>query len=181
MVRNHHARYFLKLAERAEPELLSHDSTHWLTRATQGHFAFAVRLLGVADALCERVGSRWPAYQQERIAHALADLRQRLSEGAYLDAWAGGRAVADGDVLTLACQTHEAAEALSTPSLLTRREREVATLIARGLTDRAIGQTLVITERTASAHVENILRKLGMTARAQIAAWAVGSGLAAAP
>jgi predicted ATPase/DNA-binding CsgD family transcriptional regulator/transcriptional regulator with XRE-family HTH domain len=56
---------------------------------------------------------------------------------------------------------------------LTRREREIAVLIARGLTNRAIAEQLVIAERTADTHVSNILDKLGLATRAQIAAWAV--------
>ncbi|HEV2237680.1 MAG TPA: helix-turn-helix transcriptional regulator, partial [Ktedonobacterales bacterium] len=60
---------------------------------------------------------------------------------------------------------------------LTAREREVAALIARGATSRAIAQALVIGERTAEAHVSHILAKLAFNSRAQIAAWAVEQGL----
>jgi DNA-binding CsgD family transcriptional regulator/tetratricopeptide (TPR) repeat protein len=56
---------------------------------------------------------------------------------------------------------------------LTPREREVSLLVARGLTNRAIGDTLVITEGTANLHVKHILGKLGFASRAQIAAWVV--------
>jgi DNA-binding NarL/FixJ family response regulator len=62
---------------------------------------------------------------------------------------------------------------------LTAREREVATLIARGATSRAIAQALVIGERTAETHVGHILAKLAFSSRAQIAAWAVEHGLTA--
>jgi DNA-binding NarL/FixJ family response regulator len=64
-------------------------------------------------------------------------------------------------------------------TLLTRRELEVAALIAQGLTNRDIAQELVISERTADTHVGNILSKLRLTSRAQIAAWVVDHGLAA--
>ncbi|MFD9666246.1 ATP-binding protein [Rhodococcus sp. NPDC059968] len=56
---------------------------------------------------------------------------------------------------------------------LTRREREVSELVARGLTNRSIADQLVISLRTAQGHVEHILAKLGYTSRAQIAAWVV--------
>ena len=56
---------------------------------------------------------------------------------------------------------------------LTSRQREVATLIARGLTNRQIATELVITEGTVALHVKHILRSLGFTCRAQIAAWVV--------
>jgi DNA-binding NarL/FixJ family response regulator len=60
---------------------------------------------------------------------------------------------------------------------LTAREREVAALIAQGLSNRALAEALVVSERTIAKHVENILSKLGFASRAQIAAWAVEKGL----
>ncbi|WP_241962332.1 response regulator transcription factor [Rhodococcus opacus] len=57
---------------------------------------------------------------------------------------------------------------------LTRRERQVAGLVAEGLTNKAIAAQLVISQRTAQGHVEHILAKLGFTSRAQIAVWVVG-------
>jgi DNA-binding CsgD family transcriptional regulator len=60
---------------------------------------------------------------------------------------------------------------------LTAREREVAALVAQGKTSRDIADLLVISERTAEAHVGNILGKLGFSSRAQIAAWAVETKL----
>jgi non-specific serine/threonine protein kinase len=63
-------------------------------------------------------------------------------------------------------------------SRLTRRERQVALCVARGLTNRQIADELVITTSTSERHVANILNKLGMRSRAQIAAWAAGQGLA---
>ncbi|HEY7832577.1 MAG TPA: AAA family ATPase [Ktedonobacterales bacterium] len=60
---------------------------------------------------------------------------------------------------------------------LTAREREVARLVAQGRSNRAIAETLVVGERTVESHVGNILGKLGFTSRAQIAAWAVETGL----
>ena len=59
---------------------------------------------------------------------------------------------------------------------LTKRERQVAELVARGLTDRQIATALLISVRTAEGHVEHILTKLGFTSRAQIAAWVARPG-----
>jgi DNA-binding NarL/FixJ family response regulator len=57
------------------------------------------------------------------------------------------------------------------PDPLTRRERKVATLIGWGLTNRQIALELSVSERTVENHVGKILKKLGFSSRAQIAAW----------
>lgn len=56
-------------------------------------------------------------------------------------------------------------------SALTRREKEVATLVARGLTNRQIASELVLSERTVDHHVSNILKKLKLSSRARVASW----------
>jgi DNA-binding NarL/FixJ family response regulator len=56
---------------------------------------------------------------------------------------------------------------------LTPREREVAQLVAHGLTNRQIGDKLVISAATAERHVVNIFNKLGFHSRSQVAAWVV--------
>jgi non-specific serine/threonine protein kinase len=60
---------------------------------------------------------------------------------------------------------------------LTRRERDVVGLLARGFTNRQISSALVVTEGTAENYVQRILGKLGFNNRAQVAAWAVENGL----
>jgi DNA-binding CsgD family transcriptional regulator len=60
---------------------------------------------------------------------------------------------------------------------LTRRERDVAALVAAGRTNREIGEALFMGERTAATHVGNILAKLDLKTRSQIAAWAQEHGL----
>ena len=53
---------------------------------------------------------------------------------------------------------------------LTAREAEVLALVAAGRTNRQIGEALYVAEKTASVHVTNILRKLGVTSRVDAAA-----------
>jgi DNA-binding NarL/FixJ family response regulator len=56
-------------------------------------------------------------------------------------------------------------------SPLSRREQQVAQLVARGLTNRQIADELFVSERTAENHVQHILAKLGVSNRTQIATW----------
>jgi DNA-binding CsgD family transcriptional regulator len=58
------------------------------------------------------------------------------------------------------------------PAALSRREREVAVLVARGLSNRQIADDLSIAPATAERHVTNILNKMGFHSRVQVAAWA---------
>ncbi len=60
---------------------------------------------------------------------------------------------------------------------LSHREREVATLVALGLSNRQMAEEMVIAESTVERHVANILNKLGYHSRTQIATWAVEHGL----
>jgi DNA-binding NarL/FixJ family response regulator len=68
-------------------------------------------------------------------------------------------------------------EQITGTSPLTRRQREVAVLIARGYSNKQIADELVLTTGTASNHVAQILRRLGCRSRAQVATWAVQNGL----
>jgi DNA-binding CsgD family transcriptional regulator/sugar lactone lactonase YvrE len=67
------------------------------------------------------------------------------------------------------------------PPKLSRRESEVAKLVAEGMTSREIGEKLFISERTAEGHVEQIRNKLGFRTRAQIAAWVAAGASTGSP
>ncbi len=60
---------------------------------------------------------------------------------------------------------------------LTRRQREIAVLIAEGLTNAEIAQRLGLVEGTVANHVERVLRKLGLRTRTQVGVWATQHGL----
>ena len=147
----------------------------------------AVRLSGAAEATQQSVGlALWPAVQIQRD-QALAVARATLGEEVFARAWSEGLqmtieqaidealTIPGSDVGGVTEPSRSSADTSASP--LTPREREVAVLVARGLTNRQIADELVIGERTAEAHVGNILGKLGFTSRAQIAAWVVGQGL----
>jgi DNA-binding CsgD family transcriptional regulator len=99
----------------------------------------------------DRLLERWPGWRRDQVRALL----RRLD--------AGLRAAGAG------------------PAALTPREREVAALLAEGLSNGEVARRLYISTKTASVHVSNILGKLGMASRAEVAAWAVRAGLARDP
>ncbi len=70
-------------------------------------------------------------------------------------------------------------EPVAGPEALTPREREVVALLAEGLTNAELAERLFISPKTAAVHVSNILAKLGMASRTEVATFAVREGLAA--
>jgi two-component system nitrate/nitrite response regulator NarL len=77
----------------------------------------------------------------------------------------------------LAAPTAAASQPTAAVVALTRRERQVAAMVATGATNRRIGRDLDIAEKTVEVHVRNIMGKLGVPSRAGVAAWAVARGL----
>ena len=137
----------------------------------------AAVLFGAAEGLRERAGVPLPPADQPERDRALASLRLSLGREALANGRAEGQALSLEGALTLAlCAVTEEQQQMALPvndTPLTEREREVASLIARGLTNRQIAQALVITKQTADKHVGNILGKLGAASRAQVAVWFV--------
>ena len=85
----------------------------------------------------------------------------------------------DGDVALLVSTIRTflglPTDAPTPPPTLTRRQQEVAALVADGLTNREIGDRLGIDERSAEGHLERIRLRLGVRSRAQVAAWWVAT------
>ena len=157
----------------------------------QGRALSAARLSGAAEAQHDLLGVPlppvWRRYLDDRLQ---APARRALGEVA----WQAARA--DGHGMVEALALAQAREVVGTPivprrgdptaaggsaaAVLTRREREVARLVASGLSDREIAATLIIGRRTAEAHVAHCFNKLGLPSRARLAAWAVEVGLTTA-
>jgi predicted ATPase/DNA-binding CsgD family transcriptional regulator len=146
----------------------------WLA-ARDGRHARAAWLLGAADPLWARAGGRLTGAtlleQQHRDAEAGA--RAKLGDKRYAAlAGEGARRPLDLIVsLAIAGAPELPPEAARTPSAggLTSREREIAGLVASGLSNREIAERIVISRRTVAAHVEHIFSKLGISSRAQLA------------
>ena len=155
--------------------------------AAQGQAERAVRLFGAAEASLEAAGGALYAYVQDRSLHdqALDATRSRLDESAFSAALADGATMSPVEAVEYALSEEAHARLASTASprrssiivsrtvALTRREEEVATLVAQGLTNRQIASEISISEHTVANHIARVLRKLELGSRSQITAWVV--------
>jgi predicted ATPase/DNA-binding NarL/FixJ family response regulator/Tfp pilus assembly protein PilF len=143
----------------------------------------AALMLGAAQALFEEATVALAPIEQAQLERDLSDARAAMGDQAFQIAHSAGRALPVSEAVrkaldfTLDTSVATPSANGSTPAILTRREREVATLVARGMTNRQIAQALTITEGTAGSHIEHILAKLGFQSRTQVAAWAVAHKL----
>jgi predicted ATPase/DNA-binding CsgD family transcriptional regulator len=145
----------------------------WWTGAAlasgEGRFRSALRLFGGAEAVARRDG-----------LHLHDQLRGQVQP--WLDRAAAQVGPTKADRLRregsrVSCE-ELMAEALrrtdhSHKSPLSSREMEVADLVAQGLTNREIAQSLTISARTVESHIDHIKAKLGFGRRTRIAAWAL--------
>ena len=150
------------------------DGTSLLTIAAGalGDWQQVAILLGVIDTLSERISGQLFPHIQAAIGEIAVLAGRQLGPAAQASRDAG-QVIGRGDRITAALwpapeRSPEPAANAVLP--LTRREQEVAELIARGLTNRQIGGRLFIAERTVDTHVSRILAKLGYSSRAQVAA-----------
>ena len=149
-----------------------------LLLAAEGRLEEAVESLAASCTASDRRRVAWvEAAARTELAKARAALGGR--EGASLDAAAAAEALAawpgwrrdEATALERRLRGAPTAPSTSGPAELTAREREVAALVAEGRSNGQIAAALYISTKTASVHVSNILTKLGMGNRAEIAAW----------
>jgi non-specific serine/threonine protein kinase len=153
------------------------EALAWIAAGDQRAQRAAI-LLGSAESLGKKVGGRTAIVPNLRRYHEECERRTRrvLGDRAFQSAYAQGEAFGYEEALAYALDEQSptaSPTSTSDSTTLTKRELEVATLVAQGLTNRAVATKLVISQRTAQGHVEHVLAKLGFTSRAQIAAWMV--------
>lgn len=188
------------------PELLPFADYHAaggagaiLTRGSVHHFlGVAAAAAGDVTSAVDHLEASIAANRSSGLPPQVADSSCRLAEllvgaSASTGGLAGDRSAAAADLATeakgiadrlgmrLVGERADAVLARLGPVSthpLSRRECEVARLVADGLTNRRIAEQLHIAERTAENHVQHILTKLGHSSRTQIAVWVAGGGLA---
>ncbi|QFY08728.1 LuxR family transcriptional regulator [Nonomuraea phyllanthi] len=133
----------------------------------------AAVLFGASQESWRSFGAPLLGYLTDYHDTAEALAREHLGGRAYESGFRRGTELAPAEAIAYAmgeaCEVAEPAGRAASP--LTRREMEIAQLVAQGMTNKAIAASLVIAQRTAEGHVEHILNKLGFNSRAQIAAW----------
>ncbi|GAC1662041.1 MAG: hypothetical protein NVS9B15_25490 [Acidobacteriaceae bacterium] len=144
----------------------------------------AVRLHASAAAVRQAIGMTLYPGEVPRWEHRMSELREALGD-AFMAAWDDAESWSEEVAVAYALrptvpELNEAALHISSDhrveSVLTVRERQVAALIAGGLTNRQIAQHLGMADRTADTHVGKILRKLNLSSRTEIAHWVVSAG-----
>ena len=142
----------------------------------------ALRLCGAAAAeradIRAPLAPRWQALAQTAVVDpARAAVGTERADAA----WAAGAQLSLDEAVAYALADSptppaQADRRAGDVRLLTRREREIALLVARGMTNRQIANQLVIAERTVEGHVERIRAKLGVRSRTGVAVWVVEQG-----
>jgi predicted ATPase/DNA-binding CsgD family transcriptional regulator len=153
------------------------------TAAGLGDSKRAARLLGAAASLRERVGTPLPPPRVDRYERTVDATRKELSDAAFEAMKSEGYSWPLEQAIDCALEetpaVPQSVERSSAPVAgLSKREVEVLQLLAGGLSDREIAETLFISRHTVMRHVSNILRKLDVNSRTAAAAWAVRNGLA---
>jgi HD-GYP domain-containing protein (c-di-GMP phosphodiesterase class II) len=137
------------------------DGSGYYRQARRSAIPPAARILAAADvyqAMTQQRPHR-PAWTVDRAAAEL----HRMSQDGQLDP----------DAVTAVLATTGQKHKRAWPAGLSDREVEVLRLVAKGLSNRAIGSTMGISPRTAEHHVQNLYAKVGFSTRAAAALYAM--------
>jgi len=150
------------------------ETLAWMA-ADQGHHRRAATLLGAAEGVSPDLRAHVASQPGALDYHNRCEQgsRDALGADAFTQAFRHGQRLTYDEVLAYVLDERRQATRRpgDPPARLTRREQEIAELVARGLSNKEIAATLVISQRTAESHVEHILAKLGFSNRSQVAAW----------
>ncbi len=151
-----------------------------IVAAHLGYLDRSATLFGAAERLRERIGLR---YRQPRnrasLETAIETIRAGLADEAFSTAWEAGRSLSIDHAIARVLDFDNRAASRASFSL-TPRESEVLRLLATGMTDPEIADTLFISVRTVEHHVASVFRKLGVHTRTAATSTAIAAGLVAA-
>jgi len=151
-------------------------------KVEQSEFQEAVKLFGHAESVRAPIGSIIDPADQGDYNRIISRLQSALSEESFAALWAEGVSMRLDDIIDCALTETESSTELTRAEKqkfggLTRREREVATLIAQGKSNREIAEAMTVRVKTVETYVTRILNKLGLESRVQVATWAIEKGI----
>ncbi|MFF5243646.1 LuxR C-terminal-related transcriptional regulator [Streptosporangium sp. NPDC000095] len=148
----------------------------WIAAAEDDHRR-AARLLGILEQVWQVIGAPLSGFGHLRRYHDECEERTReaLGRQSFDTVLRQGSKMRCDEAIAFALEESaplgEPSGEAEEPSPLTRRETEIARLVAQGLSNKEIAASLTISQRTAEGHIEHIMTKLGFHSRAQIAVW----------
>jgi non-specific serine/threonine protein kinase len=144
--------------------------------AMVGELRRAARLLGAAESLQDETGTRLMPHVEVLIKQARETISNSLGAPILASEMQAGKHMTRDAAIAFALDEKKAARPGAHPAKagtmpLSKRELEVARLVAEGLSNKEIASRLFLSERTVETHVSNILNRLGINSRVEIAGW----------
>ncbi len=150
---------------------------------TRGSAPRTATLLGASQTIFDSIPSALMEPYREAHRQATEDALHALGEAAYRTAYAAGLAMTRDEIVDYAVDARLPAARPAATSVsdgpLSRREMEVAGLVADGATNAQVAARLFISERTVESHLASIFNKLGVDTRLQVARWVASRQLSA--
>jgi predicted ATPase/DNA-binding CsgD family transcriptional regulator len=152
--------------------------------AAQGQLVWAAQLWGASEMLREVTGIPIPRNLLADYKRSVSSVCSDLGEKKFTAAWTQGRSLTPEQALAAKVQHHSTSQspqvssAQTFPKGLTTREVEVLRLLASGLTDLKIAETLILSPRTVHTHISSIYLKLSVTSRSAATRYAIEHHLA---
>ena len=156
------------------------ETLAWMA-AEGGVHARAAVILGSAEHVRQASGLEIPDAQRQQHERSIALALEGLGQRTYDASYERGLAMTTEDAVAFAVEDRLPSRAKmvikpKTEIRLTKREMEIARLIAHEMTSRDIATKLFISERTVEAHVTNMLNKLGLNSRVELTRWLTSVG-----
>ena len=135
----------------------------------------AARLLGAAESMQAQSGIRLMRHMEPVLARARETISASLAPASFESETEAGRRMAMDEAIAYALEEKKprpaSASKRTSTTPLSKREFEIAELVAQGLSNKEIATRVFLSERTIETHVSNILDKLAVNSRVEISSW----------